>query len=74
MERYKDLSGQSGVESFEIAERSIRVRFKTGQIYLYSYERPGRLQTEKMKRLAKRGRGLSTYISREVRDKYEDKE
>lgn len=67
MESYPNLSGNSGVEAFEIHDDSIVVRFSGGPTYVYDYVRPGRLHVEHMKRLARDGRGLSTYISQHVR-------
>jgi hypothetical protein len=46
------------------------VRFRKEGRYLYNYEKPGRSTVEKMKRLAADGRGLSTFISRQVRENY----
>jgi hypothetical protein len=70
MDRYRNLSGNSGVEAFESLDDGIVVRFRGGATYLYDYSVPGRAAVEKMKRLAEEGRGLSTYITRFVGDKY----
>jgi hypothetical protein len=70
MEPYRNLSGNSGVEAFEIHDESIVVRFTGGLTYLYDCVRPGRLHVEQMKRLAREGRGLSTYISQHVREAF----
>ena len=70
MPRYRDLTGESGVVAFETMEEAILVGFKDGKIYLYDYGRPGHQEVEDMKRLAARGRGLSTYISQRVRERY----
>jgi hypothetical protein len=69
MERYKNLSGNSGVEAFELADDAITVRFRDGATYLYDYSATGRAEVEQMKSLAREGRGLSTYISRVVHNK-----
>lgn len=71
MEIYKNLSGNSGVATFQISARSIAVEFKTGGTYLYDYNAPGRVEVEEMKRLARLGRGLATYINQQVRNRYE---
>jgi hypothetical protein len=72
MTRYRNLSGDSGVESYRIRDDAIDVRFReNAQVYTYSWKRPGRDHVEAMKRLAKAGRGLSSYISRYVRDEFE---
>jgi hypothetical protein len=73
MKRYKGISGLTGVEAFLAGKDFIRIKFKTGPVYLYNYKRPGRLQVEEMKRLAKIGKGLTTYINQFVRDQYAEK-
>jgi hypothetical protein len=72
MEPYGNLSGDSGVQSFEIGPDFITVRFHDRPPYLYTYETAGRDNVERMKRLARAGRGLSTFISqhREVHQGY----
>ena len=73
MERYQNLSGDSGVTAYTIGQDSITVRFRNDSVYLYSYSRPGPRQVEHMKLLARKGRGLNTYISTLVKDRYERK-
>lgn len=67
---YEDKSGNSGVSAYKIAPHSITIRFKEGPTYLYTDARPGKAKVEKMKRLAGSGQGLSTYISKYVKDNY----
>jgi hypothetical protein len=69
MESYKNLSGNSGVEAFELSDDALIVRFRGGATYLYDYSVTGRAVVEQMKRLATEGQGLSTYISRVVNGK-----
>ncbi|UEG52566.1 hypothetical protein LLH06_16545 [Mucilaginibacter daejeonensis] len=71
MTRYRDLSGNSGVVAYRIGTDHIAVEFRSGDMYLYTYHKPGKVAVEDMKRLAEAGRGLSTYISQHVRDDYE---
>ena len=73
MTPYKDLSGRSGIEAYEIRERSIVVRFKHAGAYVYSYDSPGPEEVETMKRLATSGRDLSTFISQKVKRRYAKK-
>ena len=73
MTRYKNLSGKSGIDSYEIRDRSIVIKFRYAGRYLYSYDRPGEEQVEEMKRLAIAGLGLSTYISRVVKKRFAKK-
>jgi hypothetical protein len=74
MERYADRSGNSGVAAFETGDDFIRIRFKDGPAYLYTWSNTGRFDVENMKKLARRGCGLATYINRYVRNRYERKE
>ena len=74
MQRYANLSGDSGVVAFEAGTDFIRVRFAGGDVYRYDRSRPGARHLAQMKRLALSGRGLSTYISRHVRTDYATKE
>ncbi len=68
MERYKNLSGHSGVVAFEILRGGIAVEFVNDSIYLYTVESAGREQIAEMKKRARAGRGLSTWISQEKPD------
>lgn len=70
--RYRNRSGDSGVVAFALLDDGIIVQFRGGATYLYGPRRPGQYHVGKMKSLAIAGRGLSTYISRYVRDKYEE--
>ncbi|HNP83530.1 MAG TPA: hypothetical protein PKN47_18865 [Nitrospira sp.] len=74
MERYKNLSGESGVTGFEIGPDFIRVQFSDGAVYLYNYASTGSRNIEQMKQLAKIGRGLNTFINSTVRKAYARKE
>ncbi|RXK85713.1 hypothetical protein [Filimonas effusa] len=72
MKRYKNLSGNSGVLGYETGNAYIVVKFSGGdRTYTYSYEGAGMRHVEKMKQLAAAGKGLSTYISKYVKDKYD---
>ncbi|MEJ8850304.1 hypothetical protein [Variovorax rhizosphaerae] len=73
MPRYKNLDGTSGVLAYECAPGAIAVRFTDGDVYIYTDASTGRATVEQMQMLARRGRGLSTFISRYVRERYFDK-
>ena len=73
MERYKNLAAKSGVFEYEIGQDFIKVKFIDGRVYTYNYSHPGKYHVENMKRLALSGRGLSTYISKNIRGNYSDK-
>ncbi|HEY3521648.1 MAG TPA: hypothetical protein VGK80_11505 [Rhodanobacteraceae bacterium] len=65
MERYGNFSGDSGVIAFELHRDGIEVRFVDGPEYLYTIESAGPRHIAEMKRRARDGRGLSTWISQE---------
>lgn len=73
MTRYKNLSGKSGIDFYEIREKSIVIKFQYAGKYVYNYDRPGKEFVEKMKCLAVAGLGLSTYISKNVKKKFAKK-
>jgi hypothetical protein len=73
MDRYRNLSGHSGVIAYEAARNSITVEFQDGAVYLYNYQSTGRSKVEQMKALASAGRGLSTFIARHVGNAYAEK-
>ncbi len=70
MRKYGRLSGDSGVLEYELEAEAIEVKFVEGKVYRYTYAVPGREHVEAMKLLAQGGQGLSTYISKYVRDRY----
>ena len=76
MERYDNFSGDSGVEAYEIGDDFIKVRFRQGVVYWYTESSVGAAHVAVLKRLARRGQGLGTYISQhqDVRDGYARKE
>ena len=74
LERYLNRAGDSGVTEYELGPDFIRVRFLGGVTYRYGKIRPGQDHVERMKAYAVAGRGLGTYISKNVRDLYESKE
>jgi hypothetical protein len=72
MEKYRNLSGKSGVHSYEIGNDYIRVKFSgTSKVYTYSYRKAGSYDVEKMKYLASTGSGLNSYIDQFVKYKYD---
>lgn len=71
MQPYANLAGNSGVAAYAITDHAIAVRFAHGhRVYEYSHASAGREHVETMKRLARAGRGLSTYIARHVAEGY----
>jgi hypothetical protein len=74
MERYQNLDGDSGVLAYETGADYIKLRFRNGASYVYDYVTPGAEHVERMRELARAGRGLSTYVSRHVGGAYARKE
>lgn len=73
MERYKNISGNSGISAYKIKSDSIIIQFTDGAVYLYTYQSANPEMIEKMKELAVSGSGLNTYINKYVRKSYERK-
>jgi hypothetical protein len=67
--RYRGAGG-SGVEWFETGADFIRVWFVGGDGYEYDGRHPGKRHVDEMKRCAFAGRGLASYISRNINDNY----
>ncbi len=73
MRPYQNLSGKSGVTAYELAPGAITIQFGGGAVYRYTEASAGRAKLETMCRLAQAGRGLSTFIAREVRRGYAER-
>lgn len=73
MERYRNLSGNSGVSSYEIGIDYIKVAFTgTSKIYSYSYKgKAGKAHVDNMKKCAVSGSGLNAYIKRHANKLYD---
>lgn len=68
MEKYQNKSGNSPIVNFEIGDDFIKVKFKGGKDYIYSYKgKAGKYNVDIMKSLAISGKGLSTYITKNVK-------
>ena len=74
MEIYQDRDGDSGVAAYENGENFIRVKFKDGSIYRYTFASAGQSNIEQMKSLAVAGDGLNSFINKFVRKSYERRE
>jgi hypothetical protein len=46
MERYLNLNGDSGITRYEVGTDFIRIRFREGIAYRYSYLRPGKYHVD----------------------------
>ncbi len=70
MQRYKNLSGNSGIRAYELIGDLIDVEFIGGAVYRYDYANTGRQKVETMKALANAGEGLAAFISQHVGEHY----
>ena len=70
MERYENHGRETGVVAYEVGRASIVVKFAGGEKYLYTDKSAGAKNIARMQQLARAGRGLSTFISQHVHDRY----
>jgi hypothetical protein len=70
MQRYGNQSRESGVVAYDIDAGQIIVQFRNGDRYLYTEDSAGAANIATMQALAKAGRGLSSFISQHVHDRY----
>ncbi|MCX5784973.1 MAG: hypothetical protein NTX59_04745 [Elusimicrobia bacterium] len=68
MKRYKNLSGNSTVASYEIGKDSVKIGFTTNSVYIYSNQSAGPGNISQMKTLALAGKGLGTFIDANVKE------
>ena len=73
MTPYGGHAKKHGVLAYEIQPDAIDVEFTSGWVYHFSYQKPGALRVEHMKQLAESGHGLSTFISKHVKNRYESR-
>mgnify|MGYP001556233891 CR=1 FL=1 len=73
MEPYRDRSGASGIDAYEIRDEAIVLRFKKGGTYLYDWNKPGWRHVEAMKLRAREGSGLTTYVNQQVGANYAER-
>lgn len=58
--------------AYEFGPDFIRLRFRDrDDVYTYSYRSAGKKNVDAMKKLAASGKGLSTFVTRKARDKFE---
>ena len=71
--KYKNLSGDSNVATFEIRKDQIVVKFKDHTVYRYTNQSADPANIAKMKTLALAGKGLGTFIKTTVKDRFQRK-
>lgn len=70
MTPYANSNSSSGIVAYAIEREAIVIEFRHGGRYRYDYETTGREHVEEMKVLALEGRGLATYINKNVRRRF----
>lgn len=73
MKRYKNANGQSKVVKYHIAKDAVTIRFADASVYIYTNQSTDPATIAKMKELALAGKGLGTYITSHVKDRYSRK-
>lgn len=73
MKTYLNINGNSGILAYDISGDDITLQFEDHSVYLYTYAKPGKKHVEEMKKLAKAGKGLCTYVNQYVKEKYAKK-
>ena len=73
MRQYGTHAKSHGVIAYEVGPDSIDVEFTSGWVYHFSYNNPGQLRVDRMKALAESGKGLSTFISKHVKNRFESR-
>ncbi|WWT39397.1 virion structural protein [Microcystis phage Mel-JY01] len=71
---YQNKGKNSNVLQYEIGKTFINITFDGIIAYTYSYKKPGENHVKEMKKLAKLGKGLRSYIHKNVNSNYEKKE
>ncbi len=74
MEPYRNITGNSGVKTFEIGPDYITIEFSDGAVYRYTYASAGPENVERIKGLATAGQGLDEFLSTTLSKMYERKE
>lgn len=67
---YRSGRGASGVVAYAIADEGMHIQFRNGDVHVYTPAATGRLHLKVMKQLARANAGLSTYVNRQVRNRY----
>jgi hypothetical protein len=68
---YKARNPNAGVLNYEVVGRAIILEFADHRFrYVYDELSPGRAHVDAMIRLAKRGKGLTTYVNQNVGEHY----
>lgn len=67
---YQNKNNTSGIAAYEMGPDYIRIEFTTGAVYEYDHAHTGAAQIEHLKYLAEQGKGLNSYLNRNVHQQY----
>lgn len=73
MQHYKSADKNTGVIAYDMVPDGIAIKFRDGSVYLYTIKSTGKGHIAKMRSLAKKGEGLTTYINQHIRENYLEK-
>ncbi|MDE2490682.1 MAG: hypothetical protein KGM24_07525 [Elusimicrobia bacterium] len=68
--RYKNLSGDSKVAKYELKKDGMTIRFTDHTVYRYTNQTAGPENISKMKALAVAGKGLGTFVEKNVKNRF----
>ncbi len=73
MSRYKNVDGKSTVARYNITKDAVTIQFTDHSVYIYNNQSVGPETIGKMRTLALAGKGLGTFITKNVKDRYSRK-
>jgi len=73
MTLYKNVSGDSKVVRYHLAKDAVTIRFADRSVYIYTNQSTDPATIKKMKTLALAGKGLGTFITSTVKDRFSRK-
>ena len=71
--RYKNLGGKSTIVKYELEKDAVNLRFTDNSSYRFTNQSAGKENIAEMKKLALAGKGLGTFVEKNVKERYERK-
>ena len=68
--KYKNLDGKSAVTSYVIEKDAMTIRFTDHRVFIYTNQSAGPANISKMKTLAIAGKGLGTFITANLKERF----
>ena len=72
-QRYKNVGGKSTVLKYELEKDAVNIKFADRSQYRYTNQSAGPENIKKMKELALAGKGLGTFVEKNLKDRFERK-